>query len=218
MSFKIEVWGDKALFTRPELKVERYSYDVITPSAARGIFEAIYWHPGLSWSIDKIEVLNEIKFGTIRRNEVNSKMSARNAQAAMKNNEIFYLNTQDDISQRATTYLKDVRYIIEATFSMTKDASPTDNEGKFAAIIERRLTKGQCYHQPYFGCREFPVAFKLAQPLEPSSGYYYEEPEKDLGIMLYDMDYTNRENITPMFFRVVMRNGIIDVRKSEVLR
>ncbi len=217
IGIKVEVRGERALFTRPELKVERYSYDVMTPSAARGILESIYWHPGLLWKIDKIHVLNEIRFGNIRRNEVNSKISAKAVESAIKNNSDLSLVTTQDIAQRATTYLKDVHYVIEAHFEMTKDANPSDNEGKFADITRRRIKKGQCYSQPYFGVREFPVSFKYYDEND-SKPSFYDGKEKDLGIMLYDMDYSDPENIVPQFFRPIMKNGIIDVARSEVLR
>ena len=155
MSVKIEVWGDYACFTRPEMKVERVSYDVMTPSAARGLVEAIYWHPGLAWRIDRIYVLKPIQFTNIRRNEVKSKISAQNVRSVMNGaQKPLYISTSEDIQQRAAMVLKDVRYVIEAHFTLTDKANETDNAGKFQDIIKRRLVRGQCYHQPYFGCRE----------------------------------------------------------------
>src|SRR5574344_1839482 len=139
MGIKLEVWGDYALFTRPELKVERVSYDVITPSAARGILEAIYWHPGMRWCIDKIFVLSPIKFTNIRRNEVKSKIQASKVKAAMGGDkQELYLNTKDDIQQRAAMVLQNVHYVLEAHFEMTDKANTTDNPGKFQDIIKRR--------------------------------------------------------------------------------
>lgn len=162
MSLKVEVWGRYACFTRPELKVERMSYDVMTPSAARGILEAVYWHPGMRWIIDGIYVLNPVVFTGIRRNEVKSKISARNVKQVMDGkNEELSVFTAEDIQQRASTVLQDVRYVIDAHFEITEKAAPDDNEGKFISIMKRRLEKGQCYHQPCFGTREFPANFRL---------------------------------------------------------
>lgn len=219
MSFgvKVEVWGDYALFSRPELKTERVSYDIMTPSAARGILEAIYWHPGLTWVIDKIHVCHEIKFANIRRNEVKSKISANKMRSAMNGSqEELYLVTANDIQQRASMILKDVRYVIEAHFALTKKANKSDNEGKFCDIFKRRLQKGQFYHQPYFGCREFSVNFKPFE--EDKVSTVYENEEKDLGYMLYDMDYTDKNDIIPLFFRAVLKDGVLDLRDCEVHR
>ena len=157
---KVKVWGDYALFSRPELKVERCSYDVMTPSAARGILEAIYWHPGMRWIIDKIYVKNPIRFTSVRRNEVKSKVSRSNALQAYNGDERpFYISTKEDIVQRASLILCDVCYVIEAHFELTNKANESDNAGKFKDIIMRRLKRGECYHMPYFGCREFPAQF-----------------------------------------------------------
>lgn len=217
MSVKIKVWGPYALFSRPEMKVERCSYDVLTPSAARGLLEAIYWHPGLRWCIDKIQVVKPIRFTSVRRNEVKSKASASNALQVYNGvDKPLYINTKEDIVQRASILLCDVEYVIEAHFEMTEKANATDNPGKFQDIIKRRLKRGECYHMPYFGCREFPANFALCE--EEISSYYENEPEKDLGFMLYDMDYTDLNNIQPMFFRAVMKHGTIDLRDCEVIR
>lgn len=217
MSFKLEVWGDYALFTRPEMKVERVSYDVITPSAARGILDAIMWHPGMRWVIDKIYVLNPIKFTNIRRNEVSEKISARNVKSGMNNNlKELYINTKAAIQQRAAMVLQNVRYIIEAHFEMTEKASPTDSEGKFCEMFRRRAQNGQCYHYPCFGTREFPANFRLWEGGEIRTAY--PDSEKSLGLMLYDMDYTDGKNITPIFFRAIMKNGVINLNVAEVFR
>lgn len=213
---KFEVWGDYALFSRPELKVERYSYDVMIPSAARGILEAIYWHPGMRWVIDKIYVKNPIKFTNFRRNEVKSKISMSSVlQVYNGAKKPLYLNTQEDIVQRASVVLSNVSYVIEAHFVMTENANETDNPGKFTDIIKRRARDGKCYHTPYFGCREFPAHFRLCED-EKIHTAYDDIPERDLGIMLYDIDYRN--DMQPMFFRAVMRNGVLDLRKCEVIR
>lgn len=215
---RVKVWGEYALFTRPEMKVERCSYDVMTPSAARGILEAIYWHPGLQWVIDCIYVNKPIQFTSVRRNEVKSKISANNVlpvyNGSQKN---LYLSTKEEIVQRASMLLRDVEYVIEAHFEMTDKANESDNPGKFKDIIMRRLKRGECFHTPYFGCREFPVRFCLCEEDEISTAYG-EEEERDLGYMLYDMDYSDPKNIQPMFFRAVMRRGMIDLRECEVIR
>lgn len=218
MSIKVEVWGDYACFSRPELKTERMSYDVMTPSAARGLLEAIYWHPGLRWVIDRIYVMQPIRFTGIRRNEVKSKISADNVRSAMSGGkQEVYLCTSEDIQQRAATVLQDVRYVIEAHFVMTDQAVPSDNAGKFCDIMRRRLEKGQCYHQPCFGVREFPAQFRLWPGGEiPTTG-----ETRDMGLMLYDMDYSDLRNITPMFFRAALENGVLNVpapESPEVLR
>ena len=215
---RVKVWGDYALFSRPELRVERYSYDVMTPSAARGILEAIYWHPGMRWVIDKIYVRKPIQFTSVRRNEVKSKISNNNVlpiyNGAKKE---LYLNTKAEIVQRASMILKDVEYCIEAHFDMTEKANVSDSPGKFKDIIMRRLRRGECYHQPYFGCREFPANFCLWENEEIQTAY---EPEdsRDFGLMLYDMDFTDPENIQPMFFRAILRGGVLDLQDCEVIR
>ena len=215
---KVKVWGDYALFSRPEMKVERCSYDVMTPSAARGILEAIYWHPGMKWIIDKIYIKNPIRFTSVRRNEVKSKISVSNVlQAYNGADKSLYINTKNDIVQRASLILCDVCYVIEAHFVMTEKANETDNPGKFKDIIMRRLKKGECFHMPYFGCREFPAQFSLCEE-ENIQTAYDDVQEKDLGFMVYDMDYSDRENIQPMFFRAVMENGVLDLRDCEVIR
>ena len=209
MSISVEVWGDYACFSRPELKTERVSYDVMTPSAARGLLDAIYWHPGMRWVVDRIHVCAPIRFTNIRRNEVKDIISARNVKAAMESGEEIYLATSESIQQRAAMVLRDVRYVIDAHFEMTARATPTDNPGKFQDIMRRRVEKGQFYHQPCFGVREFPAQFKPCEELPPCP----EElaGEKDLGWMLLDLDYSDRENITPRFFRAVLRDGVLEV-------
>lgn len=214
MAVCLEVWGEHALFTRPEMKVERVSYDVMTPSAARGLLESIYWHPGLRWVIDRIHVCNPIEFFNIRRNEVKSTVSARAANTVMKKGKgELGLYTAEDIQQRAALLLKNVRYVIEAHFEMTEAAAEGDNPGKFQDIVMRRIRKGQFYSQPYFGCREFPAQFKLCEEI-PSC------PDslcggKDLGWMLWDMDYREPENIRPMFFRAKLVDGVMCVPTIE---
>ena len=210
MSISLEVWGDYALFTRPEMKVERVSYDVMTPSAARGLIEAIYWHPGLKWVIDRIHVCAPIQFTNLRRNEVKSTISARTARTGMERGQgELYLCTSEDIQQRASLLLQDVRYVIEAHFDMTDRAAPGDNAGKFQDIVKRRIQKGQFYHQPYFGCREFPAQFRWCQALPPCPDGL--KGTRDLGWMLYDLDYTDPQNIRPRFFRGKLEDGVLQV-------
>ena len=216
MSIKLEVWGEYALFTRPEMKVERVSYDVMTPSAARGLIEAIYWHPGMRWCIDRIHVCAPIRFTNLRRNEVKSTIPARTVHAVMAQGKgELYLSTSKDIQQRAALLLRDVHYVIEAHFEMTEKAAPGDNPGKFQDIVKRRIQKGQFYHQPCFGCREFPAQFRLCGEIPPCPAEL--SGVRDLGWMLYDMDYTDLENITPLFFRAALQNGVMEVpsRDSE---
>lgn len=209
MSISVEVWGDYALFSRPEMKVERVSYDVMTPSAARGLLEAIYWHPGIKWVIDRIHVCAPIRFTNIRRNEVKDIVCAPRVRTVMERGGELYLATPDSIQQRAAMVLRDVHYVIDAHFEMTAKAAPTDNPGKFQDIMRRRLEKGQFYHQPCFGVREFPVNFKSCLEAPPCPEELL--GEKDLGWMLLDLDYSDPKNITPHFFRAVLHNGVLEV-------
>ena len=206
----LEVWGDYALFTRPEMKTERVSYDVMTPSAARGLLDAIFWHPGMHWVIDRIHVCAPIRFLNVRRNEVKSKVSARTARTVMERGKgALYLSATDDIQQRASMLLRDVHYVIEAHFEMTDRAAPGDNPGKFQDIITRRIQKGQFFHQPCFGCREFPAHFAPCKQLPPCPQEL--KGERDLGYMLWDMDYSDTQDIRPLFFRAVLRDGVLEV-------
>lgn len=209
MSISVEVWGAYALFSRPELKTERVSYDVMTPSAARGLLDAVLWHPGMKWIVDSIHVCAPIRFTNIRRNEVKDTVSARKAQSVMEKGGELYLATPESIQQRAAMVLRDVHYVIDAHFEMTQRASPTDNPGKFQEMMRRRVEKGQFYHQPCFGVREFPAHFKPCTQLPPCPEEL--KGEKDLGWMLLDMDYSDPENITPHFFRATLRDGVLEV-------
>ena len=212
MSFRIEVWGEYACFSRPEMKVERVSYDVMTPSAARGLLEAIYWHPGLHWVIDRIRIVNPIRFTNIRRNEVTEKAAAGPIMTAANRGGVpAPIVSGECIAQRATMALRDVRYVIEAHFEMTERANSSDNEGKFTDIMRRRIEKGQFYHQPCFGTREFIAHFK---PCEATPECPEElRGERDLGWMLLDMDYSDKSNIKPMFFRAILHDGVLEVPK-----
>lgn len=210
---KLHVWGDRACFTRPEMKVERVSYDVITPSAARGILEAIHWKPAIRWVVDSIQVLNPIRFESIRRNEVGGKISAATVKSAMKLNSIEKLAgycVDEDRQQRASTLLRDTAYVISAHFEMTDEAGINDSEAKHVEMFKRRARKGQCFHTPYLGTREFPANFALldegdSAPLIHSSL----NGERDLGWMLHDIDFSR--DLTPLFFRAFMTNGLITV-------
>ena len=212
---QVEVWGDYALFTRPELKVERVSYDVMTPSAARGLIDAIFYHHGLRWHIDRIHVMNPVAFTNIRRNEVKDKILASNVRAVMTGRDRpLAIYTGESIQQRASTVLTDVRYVIDAHFTLAYKANPSDNEGKFIDMARRRLEKGQCYYQPYLGCREFPAHFRAwtGGPVPAIS------ESRSLGLMLYDMDYSCKSNFQPMFFMAELVNGVLEVAGKEVLR
>lgn len=222
--FCLEVWGDYACFTRPEMKVERVSYDVITPSAARAVFEAIFWKPAVKWHVTRIEVLNPVKWISVRRNEVGSLMSHRAQQ----------LFIEDNRQQRAGLFLKDVRYRLYAelefiapqnrikTGNYADDALADDaerdsikadeNPGKYNAMFERRAKKGQCFSRPYLGCREFAADFKFVENPVKSDGI---EEDRDLGFMLYDMDFSNPHDPQAMFYRARMQRGVIIVPPVE---
>jgi CRISPR-associated protein Cas5d len=206
---RLKVWGDYACFTRPEMKAERVSYDVITPSAARGILRAIHWKPAIRWVIERIHVLNPIRFDNIRRNEVSGKISAEMVKRAMEGKAVVLgQSATKERQQRATLLLRDVAYVIEAHFELTDKATAEDTPEKHYNMFLRRARKGQTYYQPYLGCREFPANFELVEgEIEPSA--YQEVEEKDLGWMLLDIDYDH--DMTPRFFRAVMRAGVITV-------
>jgi len=212
--FRLKVSGTNACFTRPEMKVERVSYDVMTPSAARGILEAILWKPAISWNILQIDVLCPIRWESVRRNEVGAVIPARNVTAAMKQGEgTLGLYIEKERQQRASLFLRDVAYVIHAEFEMTDQAGEEDNVTKFEQMFIRRASNGQCFHRPYFGCREFPVDFEFI-PMEvaPLPGI---EETRDLGWMLFDMDYSGKDPM-PQFFHARMENGSIDLRNVEV--
>jgi CRISPR-associated protein Cas5d len=210
MGFCIEVSGDFACFTRPEMKVERVSYDIITPSAARSIFDAILWKPAIYWQVTKIEVLQPIRWINLRRNEVGSIISARTAKTAM-NSGIgqLGLNIEDDRQQRAGLFLRDVRYRLHAKFLMTDKASSSDTPAKFAEMFKRRAEKGQCFNQPYLGCREFSCDFSLVA--DDSQQENTIDETRDLGWMLYDLDYSTPTAPTPLFFRARIEEGVVQI-------
>lgn len=209
---RIECWGDYACFTRPEMKVERVSYDVMTPSAARGLVEAIFWHPGLRYVIDKIDVMSPIQMTNVRRNEVKSKINVSSIAGNARHGKAMYLCPKEDIQQRAALILKNVRYCIHVHFEMTEKANASDNAGKFREMLCRRARKGQCYHQPYLGCREFPAGFRLVEDEETVIPY---PVTQDLGFMLYDMDFSDLQHITPRFFHARLEKGVMDLRNCK---
>lgn len=233
--FCLEVSGEFACFTRPEMKVERVSYDVPTPSAVRAIFDAILWKPAISWNVTKIEVLAPIRWISVRRNEVGKVASSRS-------DGIFI---EDDRQQRAGLFLKDVKYRLYAEFEFIppeqrwevnnpvpewlidpeeiellkgQEVRPDETEAKYAAMFERRAKKGQCFNQPYLGCREFSCEFRLVDPQEDPASPIPET--RELGWMLYDLDFSDLKDIKPMFFRAKMENGIINVphRNSDEVK
>jgi CRISPR-associated protein Cas5d len=214
----IRVRGAYALFTRPEMKVERVSYDVITPSAARGIIEAIYWKPAIRWVIDKIYVLREIEFTNIRRNEVSDKASTDKALQLMKGGkEPFYLAATEKRQQRASMVLKDVDYIIQAHFEIVPDkAGPDDSVEKHYNIILRRLRKGQYFSPPCLGTREFGAQVELIEdsviPPSPLRGLL------ELGWMLYDLDFSDPQDIKPVFFKAALNDGVLDLTYLQLAR
>ncbi len=214
----IRVRGEYALFTRPEMKVERVSYDVMTPSAARGLIEAIYWKPAIRWVIDKIIVLKEIQFTNIRRNEVSDKASTDTALQRMKgSSEPFLLSATDKRQQRAALVLKDVDYIIQAHFEILPDkAGPQDTPEKHFNIILRRLRKGQHFSAPCLGTREFGARVELyeesALPLSALKG------KQELGWVLFDLDFSNPKDIQPLFFKAVLEDGTMDLTQVKLAR
>ncbi len=214
---QIRVRGDYALFTRPEMKVERVSYDVMTPSAARGVIEAVYWKPAIRWVIDRITVLNEIEFTNVRRNEVSDKISTREAERRMNGaTEPFFMDATDKRQQRAAMVLKNVDYVIDAHFDLTDQAGSEETVEKHYNIALRRLRKGQHYHAPYLGTREFPAQVELIEngdvPKSRLAG------ARDLGWMLYDLDFGDPKDIQPHFFRAIMQDGVIDLRDVDSRR
>lgn len=211
-TYCLEVSGDFACFTRPEMKVERVSYDVMTPSSARAVFESILWKPAIRWHVSKIEVLKPIRWVSIRRNEVAKVVSADNAKTTMKKgsgNLGIYIEDEGVRQQRAGLFLRDVAYRIHAHFELQPDAGANNTPGKFLDMFERRAEKGQCVNQPYLGCREFACDFRLIDTAQPQAAPITET--RDLGWMLHDMDYTKPADPQPRFFRAMLDNGVLQV-------
>jgi len=208
---KLHCWGEWACFTRPEMKVERVSYDAMTPSAARGVVEAIYWKPEIRWRIERITVLKPIQFASVRRNEVKDKIGA-GAPKAMKDgqgNLAFYVDEGDNRQQRATLLLRDVGYIVDAYIEIL---SGPDNIAKHLDQFNRRARKGACFTRPYLGCREFAAYFELleAEGAMPSVDASL-VGRRDLGWMLHDIDFSDPNDRQAKFFHAIMRDGVIDV-------
>lgn len=210
---RLKIWGEYALFTRPENKAERMSYDVPTPSAARGILESLHWKPAILWEIERIHVLNPIVFDSIRRNEVAKKgPGLRSVKEALATGERLFLAAEEARQQRAALVLREVAYVIEASFVLTDKAGPGDNAGKHIDIFRRRARSGACFQQPYLGCREFPAWFSLLEEGEdlPESALKDDAP-RDMGLMLYDIDFAH--GMRPMFYRPRLEKGVIDVAR-----
>jgi CRISPR-associated protein Cas5d len=196
------------------MKVERVSYEVMTPSAARGILEAILWKPAIRWNILQIDVMKPIRWESVRRNEVGVVISAQTAQTAMKRGRgSLGIYVEDVRQQRAGLFLRDVEYVIHAYFEMTDKTGPEDSVTKFEQMFIRRSQNGQCYHRPYFGCREFPVHFEFIPQSAPPVRAL--DLNKDLGWMLYDMDYGGDAPM-PQFFHARLQDGSLDLREVEV--
>lgn len=204
----LKVQGDYACFTRPEMKVERVSYDVMTPSAARGVLEAILWKPAIRWVVTRIDVLKPIRWFSVRRNEVADVVPAGSVKSAMKAGKgDLGLYVEDSRQQRAGLILRDVAYVIHAHFEMTNKAGEGDNPAKFTEMFERRTKKGQCMHRPYLGCREFAADFEWLDASQTITAWQ-PEADKDLGWMLHDLDYNSKEP-QPRFFRAAMKAGSV---------
>lgn len=206
----LELSGPWACFTRPEMKVERVSYDVMTPSAARACFEAILWKPAIRWHVRRIEVLKPIRWINLRRNEVASVVSSRNVETAMKNgtgNLSLYI--EDDRQQRAGLFLRDVAYRVHADLEFQRERDPEASPSKYHEMFERRAGKGQCVNQPYLGCREFAAAFRLVA--DPADEPKPIAETRDLGFMLHDLDFAKPSDPQPRFFRARLENGVVTV-------
>jgi CRISPR-associated protein Cas5d len=231
-TYCLEVSGDFACFTRPEMKVERVSYDVMTPSAARAVFEAILWKPAIRWHVRRIEVLRPIRWISLRRNEVAGVISSRNVEAAMRahsGNLAQFI--EDERQQRAGLFLRDVAYRLHADLEVKPEAGPQNPPIKFREMFERRAGKGQCVNQPYLGCREFAARFRwVPNPeTEPADRSVPDDRSRaelgfgqprELGYMLYDLDFTNPSDPKPLFFRAQLKDGSVEIpdRENEEVR
>lgn len=213
----LEISGEFACFTRPEMKVERVSYDVITPSAARAVFEAILWKPAIRWHVRRIEVLKPIRFINLRRNELASVVSTRNVQQAMAAGEgDLAIYIEDDRQQRAGLLLRDVAYRVHADMEVRADRQDPMPSQKYHAMFERRAEHGQCVNQPYLGCREFAARVRMVT--EPTKELAPIGDTRDLGWMLHDLDFANPTDPQPVFFRAQMNAGAIEVGTGGVAR
>jgi CRISPR-associated protein Cas5d len=208
----VHVWGEYACFTRPEMKVERVSYDVPTPSAARGILESILWKPAIEWRVRRIEVLNPVRWTSVRRNEVGAVGSWTLARQAMNDGRLAGgIEVEDQRQQRAALILRDVAYVIRADFQLTAHAGAEDNEGKFLDMFRRRVEKGQCHRRPYLGTREFAAHFGPVP-----SEYETAREDRDLGWIFYDFDYRTMPP-TDRFFRAQLEQGCVEIPAPEAL-
>ena len=215
----LEISGDLACFTRPEMKVERVSYDVITPSAARAVFEAILWKPAIRWHVQRIEVLKPVRFVNLRRNEVGSKISASNVARAMNGANIdlsIYADDPSERAQRASLLLRDVAYRVHADLEVRADRQDPMPPQKYHAMFERRAEKGQCVNQPYLGCREFAARVRLVADTTDATPPISDT--RDLGWMLHDLDFTDADDPQPVFFRAQMTAGTIEVNTGGAAR
>lgn len=203
-ALEVKVWGDFACFTRPEMKVERVSYDVMTPSAARGVLEAIFWKPEFSWQVREIWVLKPIRHFSILRNEVNSKAVVSTARGWADDGGGYF--AEDDRAQRHTLALRDVAYLIKADIALKPHA--TDDVAKYRDQFRRRVNRGQRHSVPYFGCREFAAHFGLPDGTEQPIDF-----TDDLGRMLFDLDYASDGSGrgTPRFFSALLDSGVLNV-------
>lgn len=209
-TYCLELSGDFACFTRPEMKVERVSYDVMTPSAARACFEAILWKPAIRWHVRKIEVLKPIRWINLRRNEVASVVSTRNVETAMKNGTgDLALHIENDRQQRAGLFLRDVAYRVHADLEFLRERDAEASATKYQEMFERRAGKGQCVNQPYLGCREFAADFRLVDDIEHEPAPIAET--RDLGFMLHDLDFGKPNDPQPRFFRAKLDNGVVHI-------
>ena len=217
-SFCLEVSGPFACFTRPEMKVERVSYDVMTPSAARSVFEAILWKPAIRWRVHRIEVLRPIRWMNLRRNEVKSVVSVASVRSAMNGGQTdlaIYADDSDERAQRAALLLKDVAYRIHAQLEAVTDEA-RGNPGKYIDMFTRRANKGQCVNQPYLGCREFAADFRLVEKVHTASAAIPET--RELGWMLHDLDFTHPTDPQPRFFNAKLQAGVVEVPPFEEAR
>lgn len=223
--FCLEVRGDYACFTRPEMKVERVSYDLITPSAARAVFDAILWKPAIRWRIRRIDVLNPVRWISVRRNEVGAIASVRNALVAMhEGSGELALYVEVERQQRAGLFLRDVAYRLYADMELLSDEARA-NPSKYVSMFNRRAESGQCVNQPYLGCREFAARFRPVPLLEDGRGGYEPAPGEphvldtwtaDLGWIFYDMNFADAAVPQPRFFRARVERGTVDLGTAEV--
>lgn len=218
-SFCLDIRGDFACFTRPEMKVERVSYDVITPSAARAVFESFLWKPAIRWEILRIEVLQPVRWINLRRNEVKSKVSVANVAQAMNGGDAevcIVADADDERVQRAGLFLRDVAWRVHATLHVHPDRQDPEPPQKYFAMFERRVRSGQCVNQPYLGCREFDARVRLVDDISSEPPPIAET--RDLGWMLHDLDFTRLTDPQPVFFRAQMNAGVIDVSTQGAAR